>query len=81
MTADFALRIDNKGAIDMAHAHGPTTRTRNLDVCHYYLQQCVARKVLCLKQCITDKQLADCLTKPVGVVKCFHAFQLLQHRD
>jgi hypothetical protein len=43
---DVALYVDNKGAIDMAHAHGPTKRTNHLDVRHHYLQQCVARKVL-----------------------------------
>jgi hypothetical protein len=61
---DVALHVDNKGAIDMAHAHGPTKRTKHLDVRHHYLQQCVARKVLRMRQCTTDAQLADCLTSP-----------------
>jgi Reverse transcriptase (RNA-dependent DNA polymerase) len=78
---DLALRVDKKGAIDMAHAHGPTKRTKNLNVRHHYLQQCVARKILFMKQCTTDEQLADCLTKPLGRVKFLQAFQLLQHRD
>jgi hypothetical protein len=39
----------------MAHAHG----------------QCVARKVLRLKQCTTDGRLADCLTKPLGRLSFF----------
>jgi hypothetical protein len=78
---DVALHVDNKGTIDMAHAHGPTKRTQRLDVRHHYLQQCVARKVLRLKQCTTDGQLADCLTKLLGRVKFLQAFHLLQHRD
>jgi hypothetical protein len=78
---DVALDVDNKGAIDMAHAHGPTKRTKHLDVGHHYLQQCVARKVLRMRQCTTDAQLADCLAKALGRVKFLQAFQLLQHRD
>jgi hypothetical protein len=78
---DLALRVDNKGAIDMAHAHGPTKRTKHLDVRHRYLQQCVARKVLSIKQCTLNEQLADCLTKPLGRVKFLQAFKLLQYRD
>jgi hypothetical protein len=77
---EVALHVD-KGAVHMAHAHGPTKRTKHLDVRHHYLQQCVARKVLRMRQSTTDAQLADCLTKPVGRVKFLQAFRLLQHRD
>jgi hypothetical protein len=78
---DVALYVDNKGAIDLAHAHGPTKRTKHLDVRHHYLQQCVARNVPRMRQCTTDAQLAECLTEPLGRVKFLQAFQLLQHRD
>jgi hypothetical protein len=67
---DVALHFDNKGAIDMAHAHGPPKRTQHLDMRHPYLQQFLACKVLRMRQCTTDAQLADCLTKPLGRVKC-----------
>jgi hypothetical protein len=40
---DLALRVDNKGAIDKAHAHGQMKRTKHLDVRRHYLQQRVAR--------------------------------------
>jgi hypothetical protein len=78
---DVALHADNKGAIDMAHAHGPTKRSKHLDVRHHYLQQCVARKVLRMRQRTAGAQLADCLTKPRGRVRFLQAFHLLQHRD
>jgi hypothetical protein len=78
---DVTLHVDNNGAIDMAHAHGPTKRTKHLDVRHHYLQQCVARKALRMRQCTTGAQLADCLTKPLGRVKFLQTFQLLRHRD
>jgi hypothetical protein len=78
---DVALQVNNKGAIDTAHAHGPTKRTNHLNVRHHYLEQCVARKVLRMRQCTTDAQLADCLTKPLGRVTFLQAFQLLQHCD
>jgi hypothetical protein len=78
---DVVLYVDNKGAIDMALAPGSTKRTKLLDVRHHYLKQCVARKVLRMRQCTTDAQLADCLTQPVGRVKFRQAFQLPQHRD
>jgi hypothetical protein len=31
-----SLHVGNKGAIDMAHAHDPTKRTRHLDVVSIY---------------------------------------------
>jgi hypothetical protein len=74
---DNALHVDNKGAIDIAHAHGLTKRTKHPDVRHHYLQQCVACKVLRMRPCTTDAQLADCLTKPLGRVRFLQAFQLL----
>jgi hypothetical protein len=78
---DVALHVENKGASDMAPAHGPTKRTKHLDVRHHYLQQCGARKVLRMRQCTTDAYLADCLTKHLERVKFLQTFQLLQHRD
>jgi predicted N-formylglutamate amidohydrolase len=78
---DVALHVDNKGAIHMAHDLGTTKRTKHLDVRHRSLQQRVARKVLRIRQCTTDAQLGDSLTKAPREGQVLQAFQLLQHRD
>jgi hypothetical protein len=59
------LQIDNKGAIDMAHANGPTKRTKHIDVKHHYIQQQVQASVLTLQQVPSAAQRADFLTKPL----------------
>lgn len=65
MTASspLALKIDNKGAIDVAHATGPTKRTKHIDFKYHYIQQQVRRKELRLEQVATDEQRSDSLTK------------------
>ena len=59
----LSLRIDNKGAIDVAHANGPTKRTKHVDVRYHYVQQQVRRGELRLEQVPTTEQRSDFLTK------------------
>jgi hypothetical protein len=35
----YEPRIENKGALDMALANGPTKRTKHIDVNHHFIQQ------------------------------------------
>lgn len=60
---DIPLMMDNKGAIDIGHARGPTKRTKHLDVKLHYMQDLVTNGVLRLEQVGTAEQRADFLTK------------------
>lgn len=59
------LSLENKGALDMAHASGPTKRTKHIDFKHHYIQEQVHTRALPLRQIPTAAQLADIFTKPL----------------
>jgi Reverse transcriptase (RNA-dependent DNA polymerase) len=61
----LVLHMDNKGAIDMAHANGPTKRTKHIDVKHHFIQQQIAAGALTIRQVPSAMQRADFLTKPL----------------
>lgn len=70
------LSLDNKGALDMAHASGPTKRTKHIDVKHHYIQEQVHMRALRLRQIPTAAQLADIFTKPKRVLFTKNAAEL-----
>lgn len=39
----MVLHMDNKGAIDMAHANGPSKRTKHIEVQQHFIQQLIGR--------------------------------------
>ena len=63
---DLHLLVDNKGAFVIAHAHGPSKRTKHLDVRYHYMQEQVNNNVIRLTLVPTTEQYADFLTKAVG---------------
>jgi hypothetical protein len=68
----YDLCIDNKGAIDMASASGPTKRTKHIDVKHHYIQQQIKARTLRLVQVPSANQKADLFTKPLPRVQFLH---------
>jgi hypothetical protein len=67
-TTPFELRIDNKGAVDMASASGPTKRTKHIDVKNHYIQQ-IKPNILTLVQVPSSEQKADIFTKTLPRVQ------------
>lgn len=59
----FALKVDNKGAIDISHAAGPKKRTKHIDFKYHSVQQKVRGKALSLEKVLTLDQRADFLKK------------------
>ena len=65
------LYEDNEGAIAMANAQKPTTRTRHMDIRYFAIVDWVERDLLVLDYVHTSKNLADNFTKPLGRIQ-FH---------
>jgi hypothetical protein len=68
----YELRIDNKGALDMALANGPAKRTKHIDVKHHYIQQQSSNQNLKLVQIPSADQKADIFTKPLARFQFIH---------
>jgi hypothetical protein len=71
-TTRFELRFDNKNAIYMASASGPTKRTKHIDVKHHYIQQQIKSNILTLVQVPSSEQKADIFTKALPRVQFLH---------
>ena len=69
--AASVLYKDNEGAIAMANAQKPTTRTRHMDIRYFAIVDWVERDLLVLDYIHTSKNLADAFTKPLGRI-AFH---------
>jgi hypothetical protein len=70
-TTPFELRIDNKGAVDMASASGLTKRTKHIDVKYHYIQQQIKSNILTLVQVPSSEQKADIFTKALPRVQFY----------
>eukprot|EP00171_Calliarthron_tuberculosum_P003993 IDg3993t1 len=68
-TSVVTICIDNKGAIDIAAGAGPTKGSRHMAVCSMLVQEQVARRHLRIRQVTTQDQLADAMTKALGLTK------------
>lgn len=62
---DLHLLVDNKGLFHIEHAHGPTKRTKRLDVLYHYIQEQVNNNVIRLTWVPKTEQYADFSIKPV----------------
>ena len=59
------LYEDNDGAIGMANAQKPTSRTRHMEVRYFALSEWVERDLLRLSRIHTGSNVADNFTKPL----------------
>lgn len=67
---------DNRATIAMTKNPTFHSRTKHIDIQHHYIRDLFARKEIVLKQCSTNEQVADVLTKSLSKVK--HGFFRLQ---
>ena len=68
------LLCDNESAIKIAHNTVQHSRTKHIEVRHYFIRDHVAKGDIDLKHVCTDKQLADIFTKPLDE-KVFFPFE------
>lgn len=67
-TRNVFLLVDNKGAFDIAHAHGPSKSTNHLDIRYHCIQEQVNKGIIRLTLVPIMEQYAEFFTKPVGPV-------------
>lgn len=65
LDAPPTLFIDNAAAVAMAHANGPTMRSKHIDTKSHYIAQQVRDKKLRVRHIPGTEQLADLFTKPL----------------
>ena len=61
-----SIHCDNQRC--MALAKNPThhSRTKHIDVQHYFIREKLENQEICLKYCLTDDMIANVLTKPLA---------------
>jgi Reverse transcriptase (RNA-dependent DNA polymerase) len=74
------LRVDNQGAIAMAHANGPTSRSKHIDIAHHFINEQVRANVIAVKKVSTSNQKADFLTKNLTRFDFKHNIGRIRHR-
>lgn len=67
------MKGDNQGSIALAHNPVFHARTKHIDIQHHCIRDEVAEGRIELTYVLTDKMVADGLTKPLTHVK-FHGF-------
>ena len=65
----FDLCIDNKSSIEISQNLVYHGRTKHIKVRYHFIRNCVEEKKVMLKYVITEDQLADLFTKPLGITK------------
>ena len=66
---DITLNIDNQSAISLIETGIINRRSKHIDVKYRFIYEQVNNKVLKIKYCPTDRQLADIFTKVLGTNK------------
>jgi hypothetical protein len=59
------LCVDNQSAIKLIESGQVTRRTKHIDVGYHYINEQLKGKLLSIKHCNTEAQVADILTKPL----------------
>jgi len=77
----ITLYCDNQPALKLAQDDNFHTRTKHIDLHYHFIQQVVAKGVLCLVYCLTEDMVADMLTKalPKWKVKAYITTLGLHH--
>jgi hypothetical protein len=68
---------DNEGALNMANASKPTTRTRHMEIRHFAIQEWVERDLIRLKRVDTTVNASDTLTKPLQRILFYRQLDVL----
>ena len=77
------IRLDSIAAMFMAETANASNRSRHVDVCYHFIQECVEDGFIKMEFVTTDKNLADMFTKNVkyDVYKWHHDLFVDDRRD
>ena len=62
--------VDNQGTVSAANQNKLTHRNKTVAIEHHHVHDQVEKKKIKVRHVRTDKNLADVLTKALGVLKC-----------
>jgi len=62
----LTLYCDNLSAINISKNHIQHSRTKHIDICHYFIRDLVEENILSLEHVATKEQLADIFTKALN---------------
>lgn len=68
-TVKANLNIDNQSAITLIKSGVVNRRSKHIDVRYHFIHERVVSGEISVKYCHTNKQIADCLTKPLSKAK------------
>lgn len=69
LNSSIPLLVDNQSAIALASSHKTNARTKHIDVRYHFIREKVEDGTIALEYVPTDEQLADVMTKSLGLVK------------
>jgi hypothetical protein len=64
------LQCDNKSAINIADNPVQHDRTKHVEIDRFFIKEKIDEGVLVLGHVSSSKQVADCLTKGLGLKEC-----------
>jgi hypothetical protein len=71
-----ALKLDNKGSIDLTVSTKHHSRVKHIDIKHHFIRKCVQDNVVTVTYVPTTEQIADIFTKPLSK-QLFEKFRVL----
>ena len=63
------IMVDNQSTIKPSKTSGHHNRTKHIDICYHFIQDCVKDGKVIIEHVKIEDQLADILTKGLGRVK------------
>lgn len=60
---------DNTGAIHLAHEHKNTAKTKHIEIEYHSTRNYIEKGYINLEYIQSSEMLADCMTKPLKIVK------------
>jgi hypothetical protein len=71
------LKTDNQGALALAKNLVDHTRSKHIDIKHYYINETIAQGIVWLEYISISDMAADFLTKPLGRIRLQKCLSLI----
>ena len=69
ITQDTLVVYYNTSAINISKNPVQHSKTKHIDICHYFIRELVENKIIIIEHVITDKQLVDIFTKALDAFR------------